>query len=178
MGLPIEQVPQMGRNVKCILRLSRPVWEGTGFTPEASTNGITQYTWVPGQGAKTDGTVGLTLFSGSVWAERWRTMPHEQRPREGIAALSPALPQLSDATKASMFVDWVAMDRFQASYSFPAPGQVTSMGPTLVDGLQDGNAPFLFAGEHTSYAFIGYMEGALSSGVRVARQLAERLARA
>jgi monoamine oxidase len=31
-----------------------------------------------------------------------------------------------------------------------------------------------FAGEYTSYAFRGYMEGALHSGARVARLLAER----
>ena len=32
-------------------------------------------------------------------------------------------------------------------------------------------ASLRFAGEHTSYGFIGYMEGALSSGVRVAKDL-------
>jgi hypothetical protein len=31
-----------------------------------------------------------------------------------------------------------------------------------------------FAGEHTCYAFVGYMEGALCSGYRLARQLAIR----
>jgi hypothetical protein len=60
----------------------------------------------------------------------------------------------------------------RASYSFPAPGQVTAFGPTLVDGVHgDGLAPLMFAGEHTSYGFVGYMEGALSSGVRVAQAL-------
>jgi monoamine oxidase len=31
-----------------------------------------------------------------------------------------------------------------------------------------------FAGEDTCYAFIGYMEGALQSGLRVAEKLARR----
>lgn len=31
-----------------------------------------------------------------------------------------------------------------------------------------------FAGEHCCYAFTGWMEGALASGVRLARRLAER----
>ncbi len=31
-----------------------------------------------------------------------------------------------------------------------------------------------FAGEHTCYAFVGYMEGALNSGASLARRLAER----
>jgi monoamine oxidase len=178
MGIPVEQVPQMGKNIKCILRLSRPVWKGGGLTPEATTNGSAQLSWVPGQGAKDDGVTGLTLYAGADTAERWRTMPQADRPREGIATLAPAFPELSDATQASMFVDWVAMPRYQASYSFPAPGQVTRMGPTLVDGVADDLAPLMFAGEHTSFAFTGYMEGALSSGIRVARQLVARRARA
>jgi monoamine oxidase len=48
---------------------------------------------------------------------------------------------------------------------------VTGFGPALVDGINDGLAPLRFAGEHTAYGFIGYMEGALSSGVRVANDL-------
>jgi hypothetical protein len=31
-----------------------------------------------------------------------------------------------------------------------------------------------FAGEHTCYAFTGYMEAALQSGIRVAEQIARR----
>jgi monoamine oxidase len=31
-----------------------------------------------------------------------------------------------------------------------------------------------FAGEHTCYAFHGYMEGALQAGVRAAKRLAHR----
>jgi len=31
-----------------------------------------------------------------------------------------------------------------------------------------------FAGEHTNYAFVGDMEGALGSGIAVAKRLAQR----
>ena len=49
---------------------------------------------------------------------------------------------------------------------------MTAFGPTLVDGIvEEGLPPLMFAGEHTAYGFIGYMEGALSSGVRVGRAL-------
>lgn len=177
LGHPVEQIPQMGSNVKCILRLRRPAWQGTGFAPEAVSDGLAQLTWVPTEQA-TRGPVGFTMFSGSETAEHWRRMPDRERPRAAIESLKAAYPELADATEASMFVDWPAMGRFGGSYSFPAPGQVTAMGPTLVDGLSDGNAPLLFAGEHTSYAFTGYMEGALSSGVRVAEQLIASRARA
>jgi monoamine oxidase len=57
-----------------------------------------------------------------------------------------------------------------ASYAFPAPGQVTSLGPLL----HAGQGRLHFAGEHTNYAFIGYMEGALGSGIALAKRIAER----
>jgi monoamine oxidase len=68
------------------------------------------------------------------------------------------------------FMDWPGDSWARGSYSFPAPGQVTAQGPTLFDGI----GRLHFAGEYTSYAFMGYMEGALNSGARVARQIAER----
>jgi monoamine oxidase len=57
-----------------------------------------------------------------------------------------------------------------AGYSFPAPGQVTTVGPLLAKGL----GRLHFAGEHACYKFVGYMEGALSSGAAVAMKLAAR----
>jgi monoamine oxidase len=44
------------------------------------------------------------------------------------------------------------------------------MGPLLQEGL----GRLHFAGEHSWYAFHGYMEGALQAGVRVAKRLARR----
>ena len=67
-------------------------------------------------------------------------------------------------------MDWPSDPWVLASYSFPAPGQVTTMGPILREGL----GRLHFAGEHTCYAFTGYMEGALNSGAAVAKKLAIR----
>ena len=68
------------------------------------------------------------------------------------------------------FMDWPSDPWTKASYSFPAPGQVTTQGPTLRQGI----GRLHFAGEHTSYAFMGYMEGALESGAAAARRIAQR----
>jgi monoamine oxidase len=67
-------------------------------------------------------------------------------------------------------MDWPGDTWSKASYSFPAPGQVTTQGPTLRQGL----SRLQFAGEYTSYAFMGYMEGALESGAAAARRISER----
>ena len=69
-------------------------------------------------------------------------------------------------------MDWPREKWSQASYSFPRPGDVTTIGPRLEAGDWDGHLHF--AGEHACYAFVGYMEGALTSGLRVARRIMRR----
>ena len=67
-------------------------------------------------------------------------------------------------------MDWPGDRWTMGGYSFPAPGQVTTQGPTLYEGI----GRLHFAGEHTSYAFVGFMEGALNSGAALARRIATR----
>jgi monoamine oxidase len=170
---PVKEAmqPQMGENVKLIVALREPVWEKQGLTSELVSDGLVGMSW-----AATDplarGPVALTLFSGGHEAEQLRRLDPDERNSQAFRAVAPAYPDVPSAFLRARFVDWPGMPLTQASYSFPAPGQVTAYGPVLVDGIAgDGRAPLMFAGEHTSYAFIGYMEGALSSGVRVARTL-------
>jgi monoamine oxidase len=68
------------------------------------------------------------------------------------------------------FMNWPNNPFVKASYAFPRPGEVTKCGPVLEEGV----GHLHFAGEHTCYAFIGYMEGALNSGISVSRKLASR----
>ena len=66
--------------------------------------------------------------------------------------------------------NWPEDPFVKASYAFPAPGDILRWGPICHQGL----GRLHFAGEHTAYDFIGYMEGALESGIRVARCLTDR----
>ena len=164
--------PQMGENVKLILGLREPVWEKEGLTPEVTTDGIVGLTWAATESTTGRGPVALTLFSGAAQAETLRRLPPAERRLQAVASIAPAYPGLAEAVVSERFIDWPGFPLTRASYSFPAPGQVTAFGPTLVDGIvEEGLPPLMFAGEHTAYGFIGYMEGALSSGVRVARAL-------
>ena len=71
----------------------------------------------------------------------------------------------------SKFVNWPNYKWSKASYSFPNCGDILTWGPKFSQGY-DGKLHF--AGEHTCYAFTGYMEGALQSGYRLARKLVSR----
>ena len=170
--LPDSLRPQMGENVKLIVALREPVWERQGLTSELTSDGVVGLTWAATEARNGRGPVALTMFSGANQAETLRRYAPPERRVFAFAAVAPAYPNLLDAFISERFIDWPGFPLTRASYSFPAPGQVTAFGPVLVDGIFDeGLPPLLFAGEHTSYAFIGYMEGALSSGVRAARML-------
>ena len=170
-ALPQEITPQMGENVKLLLALREPVWQKDGLSPEVTSDGLVGLTWAASS-EDNRGPVALTLFSGARQAQQLRRLAPTERNAAAYASLEPAYPGLADAVMKDRFVDWPGNPLTRASYSFPSPGQVTAYGPLLVDGVRtDGLPPLLFAGEHTSYGFIGYMEGALSSGVRAARML-------
>ncbi len=74
-----------------------------------------------------------------------------------------------DAVREVRIIDWGQEPYFGACYSFPAPGSVTKVMPLLRRGL----GRLHFAGEHCSAAFVGYMEGALESGLRIADTIAK-----
>lgn len=82
------------------------------------------------------------------------------------------LPHFAESLHELRTVDWSQESYFGACYSFPAPGAVTKVMPLLRQGL--GN--LYFVGEHCDAAFVGYMEGALASGLRVAESIARKTA--
>jgi len=69
------------------------------------------------------------------------------------------------------FVDWPQEEWTQGAYYFPRRNEVTRWGP-LWKAVDEGWLHF--AGEHTCFAFMGYMEGALASGYRLAHRMAVR----
>jgi monoamine oxidase len=112
----------------------------------------------------------LTCFSGGPPAETCRSWKSDEREKNYLDTLAKMYPTVREHFVKSAFMDWPSEQLTGAGYSFPAPGQVTTMGPILYDGV----GRLQFAGEHACYAFVGYMEGALLSGVSVARRMARR----
>jgi monoamine oxidase len=166
--LPATLRPQFGMNTKLIVRVDdKDAKDIFGdLSSDMAGDGLVQYGWISGHNEGRG--LAYTMFNGSEQARALREMSNEDRTKKACASLAPAYPKLAAAVKKDIFVDWPGMPRVRGSYSFPAPGEVTKFGPTLFDGVKDENAPLLFAGEHTGYAFPGYMEAALASGVRAA----------
>ncbi len=169
-ALPENLKPQMGTNVKHLAAVAGRFWQKANLSPVAHTDGDISLTW-EGTGAQ-PGEEGaeLTSFSGGPAAEACRKGSKEQRDAAYAALLEQLYPGFEKSYVNSRFMDWPAEPLTGAGYSFPAPGQIMTMGPILLAGI----GRLHFAGEHACYKFVGYMEGALNSGAALARRIAER----
>jgi monoamine oxidase len=166
-ALPVGLVPQMGTNVKFLMAVGGPFWRRAELGPELMTDGPVSATWHATDGQRGPGDA-LVAFSGGTAADTCREWAPAARNEHYLAELQKVYKGVRPAYVKSRFMDWPSDPWVKASYSFPAPGQVTAQGPTFRQGI----GRLHFAGEYTSYAFMGYMEGALNSGASAARRIA------
>lgn len=169
-ALPASLVPQMATNVKMLLAVKSRFWRAAELGPEMLSDGAVSMTWDGTDGQTRGADALMVAFSGGNAADTCREWAPAARNENYLANLSRVYRGIRPSFVKARFMDWPADPWAKASYSFPAPGQVTAQGPTLRGGL----GRLHFAGEYTSYAFMGYMEGALESGESVARRIAVR----
>jgi monoamine oxidase len=165
-ALPRAYSVQFGKNVKYLLNVRKGSWRPEA--PNMSSDGPVDLTW-DGTDGQTGARAGLVAFSGAndaMICRRWFA-----RKKRYLEELGPTYPRLHRACGKGLFMDWPGNKWTRGSYSFPKPGEVTRVGPILRSGYKDR---LHFAGEHTCYAFTGYMEAALQSGLRIAEHLARR----
>lgn len=172
-ALPGALSPQMGLNVKYLAHVKERFWLKHKQGPDALSDGLINMTWdgADNQGEKKEeGPACLVGFSGAASCKRALDMDKPARDEAYAAEYEKMYAGFKEAFVETRFMDWPNDPWLKAGYSFPAPGQVTAMGPTLREGL----GRIHFAGEHTCYKFVGYMEGALNSGASVAKRMAMR----
>ena len=170
--LPRRFKGQFGQNVKYLMNVRKNSW--APLSPSFSSDGPIDLTW-QGTDQQPGPRAAFVAFSGAKDAEKCRRWT--KRKERYMSLLSPIYPRLDQGVGRCKFMDWPSDKWTRGSYSFPAPGEVTLTGPLLRNGFQIRKGLRIrmhFAGEHTCYAFVGYMEGALQSGLRVAEQLARR----
>ena len=169
-----------GHNGKLQLQLRERRWLGAGPWP-GRANGSSysdtgyQASWevTRAQG----GTPGiLVLYSGGSVTDAMRTtqpfatasnVKVRQDAEAGLAQLAPVFPGLDWNGRATQSLPHLS-PFFRASYSFYKPGQYTTFAG--YEAVRQGGV--LFAGEHTSIDFQGFMEGGAAEGKRAARELA------
>jgi monoamine oxidase len=167
--LPPGLRPQMGSATKYLATTKEPYWARKTYSPNGHTDLEISATWeaTEHQGA---GNSVICGFSGGPMADAARKIsPADRDARFGLI-LDALMPGYKDNFVRSRFMDWPGEQWTAAGYSFPAPGEVTTMGPVL----RESYGQMHFAGEYACLKFVGYMEGALNSGVQVARRIAIR----
>ncbi|HKB37511.1 MAG TPA: NAD(P)/FAD-dependent oxidoreductase [Gemmataceae bacterium] len=169
-GIPGALSPQMGINVKYLSHVKRRFWADKKLSQYGLTDADVAMTWDGTDGQEGDAPACLSVFAGGPAAERARARDADGRKAEYAKELEMLFPGYGENVVDTRFMDWPSEQWTGAGYSFPAPGQVTTVGPLLARGL----GRIHFAGEHCCYKFVGYMEGALQSGIAVAKRLSTR----
>ncbi len=171
-GLPAGLMPQMGTAIKYLSHVKSKFWMDKKLAPDSLTDRDVSMTWDATDGQGEDGPACLTVFSGGPQAERLRAQDNAARTKTFETELEDLYAGYKESFVASRWMDWPGEKWTGAGYSFPAPGEVTKMGPMLAAGAMNGRLHFV--GEHVCYKFTGYMEGALNSGATLAKKLAVR----
>jgi monoamine oxidase len=162
--------PQMGKNTKALLAFRHRFWKSEGKAPSSTQNGPADQTWETTEDYKKP-KFGMVAFSGADNAAELSKLSDSAALNRVTTQLEETYKTLSAKVVASTFENWPTRDWTWASYSFPARGDILTWGPKFSEGFA---GRLHFAGEHTCYAFTGYMEGALQSGYRLARKLVLR----
>lgn len=166
-ALPPEFLPQTGDNTKFLARVTRRFWRDDNLSQYALSDLDIEQTWDGTDGQSTGDEACMVGFSGGPGAARVLKWNPAARDSEFAAILERFYPGYGAHFVGARFMGWPHDEWTRCGYSFPAPGEVTRIGPSLAKGF----GPLHFAGEHCSYAFIGYMEGALRSGVAAANAI-------
>lgn len=175
-ALPEWLSPQMGWNTKYFALVKDRFWlkRQPPFSQYCLSEGHFQLTWEGTDNQlpdRIDEPAVLVGFSGGPGCQQTAAMSEAERNLAFASEFERLLPGYQASYLKSTYMNWPSEPWTRASYSFPAPGEVTRLGPELTKSHCNGR--LYLAGEHTCYSFIGYMEGALQSGQRVAQQILE-----
>lgn len=165
--------PHIGPATKVLGEVKRLVWKDAGLNSYALTDLEIGMTW---QGnirppSEDPNRACLVGFSGGSAATRFLQLAPSNR-RERYEEIMEMLFSGYAKSAGQVAVQaWPEDPWTLGGYCSPLLGQVTTVFPKLEEGVQNR---LFFAGEHASPSFYGYMEGALQSGVRAAKQVAEK----
>jgi monoamine oxidase len=125
------------------------VWEGTDNQTRVGNQGIV-----------------LSVFAGPILKGGNVPAPADFDPE-----LKRLYPGYAGNVNNTLFTNWPKEPFIMTGYAAPSIGQIFKIGDKLTKPYQ---GRLFFAGEHTQMDFFGYMEGALRSGERAARNLIQQ----
>ncbi len=167
----------LGSNSKIALQFRRRVWNADHWTGNMYTGGIVQGGWEATIDQPGRPGVLIALPGGAEAAELGRRygLTSDSGPcpdpmaRDFLRGFEINFPGATAAYNGRAHYAWSPGDPYVGgAYSYLKVGQYTAFNG--IQGQRHDNVHF--AGEHTSVNFQGYMEGALRTGYRCAREIA------
>jgi monoamine oxidase len=164
-----------GNNSKVMYGFTERWWRNPLVGLPVTSNGSIftdlplQCTWESSRGQPGESGI-LTNYLGGAPAVRQLTQEHFDKFREELNQVFSGIADKFDGKRALM--NWPGYKFTRGSYSCPLVGQYTTLLKVAPEPELKGR--LIFAGEHTSGEFSGFMNGAVESGNRAAKEILDR----
>jgi monoamine oxidase len=168
----IRELP-MGASTKLQLQFHERLWRAARNNGEVRLDGSFHGTWEVSRAQA--GRAGILNFwsGGDRAVAAGKDTPEAQAAR-ALADLEAALPGITRAWNGRVIRNtWDAGSGPRGSYAYYPPGYMTTL--LGIEGEPEGACHF--AGEHTSLEWQGYLNGAVESGQRAAREVLRAVGR-
>jgi monoamine oxidase len=160
----VEEV-SYGAVTKVLIQYRKRFWEQRGWNGRLVTDSGIVHTWhATGHLESEDGI--LTVYTGGDPAKKLSALPDEERMRLAVSEVEKLFPGSSELIERTATIAWSNEPFTRGSYMALAPGEVTAHWEALMNPV----GRLFFAGEHAT-PLQGFMEGAVDSGQRAARNI-------
>ncbi|MBS0475288.1 MAG: flavin monoamine oxidase family protein [Proteobacteria bacterium] len=164
----LTQRMPLGSVIKVVLAYARPFWREQGLSGMVISDRTDFGPWFDRGTPLTRGGALVGFFDGAP-ARRWADRPATERRAKVIEDI--ALYFGDEARRPVDYVEevWTRAPWQRGGYvSVPGPGVLTGFGPALIEPV----GRIHWAGTETAEAWAGYIDGAIRSGERAAREVA------
>lgn len=176
----------LGLNEKLIAGFAKKVWQQeTGFVTEVWTDLGFSQAWdeTQRQGDRADGA--LTFYCGANQVKAIKSKSPQSVGKEFVGKLDTVIPGAKNAANNHfLLTQWYKDPFVRGGYTNFKPGQLTEFGEFLYIESDDPNerqdvnvGNLVFAGEHLSDEFYGYMNGAAQTGRLAADVVVRKIGR-
>ncbi len=158
-----------GAVTKVMIEYRKRFWKDKGWNGRLSTDQHIVQTWDATSHLEGENGI-ITAYTGGAPGVKLSALSDEERTKLVISVIDKIFPGSSDLIENTATIAWINEPFTRCSYMALAPGQVTAHWQTLT-------APagrLFFAGEHATI-YQGFMEGAVESGQRIAKNIMEIL---
>lgn len=156
-----------GHHTKTLLVYADRFWQDQGLSGEVVVDGPVGRVWDATIGQPGEAGILATLTSGAN-ARALRGVTAQGIAEWASEQVGEVFPGAESQWLSAIAVAWADDPYAGGAFAAWSSGQLLDAGTTL----REVQGRLLFAGEHTDDLFVGYMEGALRSGIRVSQQLA------